>query len=171
MRIRKLPGSLLACLCLPAGAECMDEALYEEYEALCSRLLERCSGPENAAEFAALPRETQQLCIVADFDMEIQNGGICQYFANCGQNSAALVSQSLRAIGLEPLAQLYDSFLLAQKIDPEDLSGFECDSVEEFAAIYAGYPESDAFDEAYMELRTELEFSRTMLEYAKAHLN
>ena len=171
MRSLKLLGILPACLCLPAAAECMDEALYEEYEEFYSRLMECCSGPENASEFAALPRETQQLYIVAGFDMEIQNGGIGQYFANCGQNSAALVSQSLRAIGLEPLAQLYDSFLLAQKIDPADLSGFECDSVEELAAIYAGYPESDAFDEAYMELRTELEFNRTILEYAKVHLN
>ena len=165
MRILFLLFGLFAIGCLSACAEDMDCVPYEEYEALCSRLL------ESGEEFTALPKEVQQLHIAAAFDMEIQNGGICQYFANCGSDSALLVSDSLRAIGLEPMAQLYDAFLLTQNIDPADLSAFEWETVEDFVAIYAKYPESNAFDEAYMELWTELDFCRTMLEYASAHLN
>ena len=151
---------LLGCMSV-AAADSMD------YEALCFDLLDRTAGPEYDAEFADLPESVQNLYLAAIFDMEIQNGGLLQYFANCGEESATRVSKSLRAIGLEAMADLYDEFLAGHAIDPEDLSAFECESMEDFIALYERYPETDAFDNAYMELWQALDFNAAMLAYAE----
>ena len=161
----------LACVlslllgCIPVAA-----ADSIEYEELYFDLLDRTSGPEYDAEFANLPEAVQNLYLAAILDMEIQNGGILQYMANCGPESAVQVSQSLRAIGLEPIAELYDEFLAGHAIDPMDLSAFICESVEDSIALYESYPESDAFDNDYMQLWQALNFNAAMLAYAVENL-
>ena len=161
----------LACIlslllgCIPiAAADSM------EYEKLYFELLNRTAGPEYDAEFSRLPDAVQNLYLAAIFDMEIMNGGIVQYFANCGPESAMQLSQSLRAIGLEPMAALYDDFLATHEIDPSDLSAFKCESAEDFSSLYERYPESEAFDNTYVELWQALDFNAVMLAYAEENL-
>jgi len=154
---------LLGCMSV-AAADSMD------YEALCFDLLDQTAGPEYDAEFDDLPEIIQNLYLAAILDMEIQNGGLLQYFVNCGPESASRVSQSLRAIGLEAMADLYDEFLAGHEINPMDLSAFECESVEDFIALCERYPESDDFDNAYMELWQALDFNAAMLAYAEENM-
>ena len=156
---------VLLLACIPAAA-----ADSMEYEELYFDLLGRTGGPESDAEFIELPVEVQNLYLAAILDMEIQNGGLLQYFANCGPESAARVSESLRAIGLEAMADLYDEFLAGHEINPMDLSAFECESVEDFIALCERYPESDDFDNAYMELWQALDFNAAMLAYAEENM-
>ena len=161
----------LACIlsmllsCIPVAAE---DSM--EYEALYFELLNRTAGPEYDAEFAQLPEAVQNLYLAAIFDMEIMNGGLVQYLVNCGPESASQVSKSLCAIGLEPMAALYDEFLATHEIDPGDLSGFKCKSVEDFTSLYKRYPESDDFDNTYVELWQALDFNTAMLAYAEENL-
>ena len=154
---------LLACIPV-AWADSM------EYEELYFDLLDRTAGPEYDVEFFELPIAVQHLYLAAIFDMEIQNGGIVQYFVNCGSESATQLGQSLRVIGLAPMAELYEEFLAAQEIDPNDLSGFKCESVDDFIALCERYPESNTFDDAYMERWQALDFNAAMLAYAEENL-
>jgi len=156
---------VLLLACIPAAA-----ADSMEYEELYFDLLGRTGGPESDAEFIELPVEVQNLYLAAILDMEIQNGGLLQYFANCGPESAARVSESLRAIGLESIAALYDAFLSDHQIDPNDLSAFSCETAEDFSALYRRYPEADAFDDAYMQQWQALDFNAVMLAYAAENL-
>ena len=156
---------LLLLGCMPfAAADSM------EYEELYFELLDRTGGPEFDEAFPELPLPVRNLYLAAVFDMEIQNGGLLQYFANCGSESASQLSQSLRAVGLEPMAKLYDEFLAVHEIDASDLSDFHCASVEDFIALCTRYPESGTFDDAYMELWQTLDFNSVMLAYAAENL-
>lgn len=161
----------LACaLILLLGCMSIAAADSLEYEELYFDLLDRTAGPEYDAEFAELPESVQNLYLAAIFDMEIQNGGLLQYLANCGPESASQVSKSLCAIGLEPISALYDEFLSKHRVDPNDLSAFKCESPEDFIVLCRNYPESDAFDNAYMELWQTLNFNAVMLAYAAENL-
>ena len=119
-------------------------------------------------QFDLLPGSAQAMYIAAMFDMEVQNGGLCQFFVNCGSPHAQRVADSLKAIGLEPMGILYESFLSDNQIDPSDLSSFQCETAEDYAAQYGRYP-FDNFDSPYTDLWEKLRFNDAMLLYATHH--
>ena len=90
MTLRKRAIALLLFLlslawALPVRGEGMDwEALmekyrYEEYEELYFNILEQCGEPGTPG-FAAQPQAVRNLFVVMIFDMEIQNGGVAQFY-------------------------------------------------------------------------------------------
>lgn len=141
---------------------------FMEYETLYFFLLDITLGPEADEQFHSLPECLQALYITAIFDMEIQNGGLCQFFVNCGSTYAAKITESLHVIGLEPMEVLYKSFLSDHQIDSSDLSSFQSDSIDNIIAQYERYP-YDSFDSAYIDLWDALDFNEVMLQYANAH--
>lgn len=156
---------LLALVLLLTG---LSGCAPEDYDGLYVRILGITTGPEVDAGFDALPEAAQALYVAAIFDMEMQCGGLCQFFSNEGSACAVRVGESLRLLGLAPIAELYENCARENGLDLADLSAFSCESVEEFIALYDRYP-FDGFDDKYMELRETLDFEGTMLDFAHAH--
>lgn len=141
---------------------------FTDYDELYEKIVMVTDCPEVSEKFNAQQEAAKAMHIVAIFDMEIQNGGLCQFFSNGGSPYATKVIGSLQFLGLEPMALLYKSFIEDHRIDPTDLTSFHCDKVEDFAALCAKYP-YDEFDDAYMGLWESLNFSQAMLRFANAH--
>jgi hypothetical protein len=83
-----------------------------KYEKLYISVLEDVSGPDDD-RFDEMSPERRNLFVVMTFDMEIQNGGLEQFFWNTEGKYASLLADSLRAVGLDDIAKLYDDFISA----------------------------------------------------------
>ena len=141
---------------------------FDDYEELYFAILSLTDGPNADEDFFSLPEAARHLHFAALFDMEIMNGGLCQFFVNCGSSYASRISQSLRAVGVPEIADLYDNFVSGNGIDVSDLSAFSISSIDEYAALAALYPFDD-FDDPYVALWQELNFPQVMTDYANSH--
>lgn len=104
---------------------------------------------------------------VMNFDAEIQNGGLCQFFVNSSRNYAPYVVESLKKIGADDIAKLFADFVRDNNIDVMDLSSFDVYDEEEFEEQEDRYPFDD-FDDAYDE---NYEIEKLLLAYARNNLN
>ena len=100
-------------------------------------------------DLEALSPQERNAHIAACLELEVMNGGLCQFFANDPQY-AAHVPEALEAIGATEHRALYEQFLADTGIDPLDPM-FQTESVEEFSHLYDLYPWDD-FDMAYCAL-------------------
>ena len=101
------------------------------------------------SDFEDLSPEQKTAYTAACLDLEIMNGGLCQFFANC-PDCAAYVPEALDRLGAAEHKALYEQFLADNAIDPLD-SLFQTETVEEFSRLYDLYPWDD-FDDAYCAL-------------------
>ena len=99
-------------------------------------------------------------------ELEIQNGGIVQFFSNSSRMTAPFVSEYLSLVGAYEHQKLYDDFIVNNGIDLNDLSPFDIDDLSEFAALYEKYP-SDAFDDAWYTLDS---IEIYLVQYIREHL-
>lgn len=96
--------------------------------------------------------EKQRIIFALDYmEMEINNGGICQFFTNSSRTIAPMVSDYMKVVGALKHKKIYDDFILQNNIDINDLSSFNSNTHEEFSAQYERYPFDD-FDNAFYEL-------------------
>ena len=84
-------------------------------------------------------------------EVEVNNGGLCQFFVNESRAVAPLVSEYLGMIGAFAQQKLYDDFIGKYHIDVTDLSSFDIESFEDFTAQYERYP-FDEFDDAFYKM-------------------
>lgn len=109
------------------------------------------------------------------WNIEMQNGGLCQFFVNDGEY-ASLVPSALAAVGAEEYAALLCDFVEKHGIDLEDLSAFELDieSVEEdfspYIEVQQKYPFED-FDDAYYELYGTDPLEGKIADYIREHID
>ena len=89
------------------------------------------------------------------YNLEIQNGGLCQFFVNSSRAYATLISQYLEIIGALEHKMLYDDFVKENNINLLDLSFFDMDDLREYEEKANSYP-FDRFDDAFCEL-TDIE--------------
>lgn len=101
------------------------------------------------SDFESLSPEEKTAYTAAFLDLEIMNGGLCQFFANC-PDCAAFVPEALDRLGTAEHKALYEQFLAENAIDPLDPM-FLTESIEEFSQLYDLYPWDD-FDDAYCAL-------------------
>ncbi len=83
-------------------------------------------------------------------EVEVNNGGLCQFFVNSSRMVAPFVSEYMGVIGAEEHKKLFDDFIAKNNIDLADLSSFDIDEAEEFEAQNQRYP-FDEYDEAFYE--------------------
>ena len=100
-------------------------------------------------------------------EMEVNNGGLCQFFVNSSRVLAPYISEYLGIIGATEHKQLFDGFIQKNNIDLSDLSSFKIRHVREFAAQAERYP-FDEYDDAFYTLPS-LEDSLTA--YVKANIS
>ena len=139
----------------------------ELYEALIFRTEEAVWHFDDVQTgFRALNESQKVFYAVSNLEMEVNNGGLCQFFANSSQVCAPFVLQALERIGAEEHQKLLDDFVTKYGIDLNDLSSFETDSVEEFLELYERYP-FDEYDYAFYALEP---LQQPLVAFARAHL-
>ncbi len=84
-------------------------------------------------------------------EIEVNNGGLCQFFVNSSRMVAPFVSEYMGIIGAVDHKKLFDGFISKNGIDLKDLSSFDVDDAEEFEGQYERYP-FDEYDDAFYEL-------------------
>ena len=101
------------------------------------------------SDFEDLSPEQKTAYTAACLDLEIMNGGLCQFFANY-PDCTAYISEALDRLGAAEHKALYEQFLAVNAIDPLD-PRFQTETIEEFSRLYDLYPWDD-FDDAYCAL-------------------
>ena len=100
-------------------------------------------------------------------EIEVNNGGLCQFFVNSSRMVAPFVSEYMAVIGADEHKRLYDDFVQQNGIDLCELSSFDVDDLEEFAEQYDRYPFDD-YDDAFYEAEP---LETYLTKYAREHLN
>ncbi len=130
--------ALMLCGCLPVGNP---SALSGD------DLVVALAFP--ADDFSSMSPEQKAAYTAACLELEVMNGGLCQFFANC-PDCAPYVPEALSAIGAEDHRKLYEDFLSAAGIGPLD-PVFQTEDMDEFSRLYELWPWED-FDDAYLSL-------------------
>lgn len=113
----------------------------------------------------ALPHAQQVFYVTSYYEMEVNNGGLCQFFVNSSHVVAPFLSKYLNEIHAEEHKRLYDSFISNNQIDVNNLTSFIINNANEFEAQNQRYPFDD-FDNAFYELRPIQEM---LVSYVKEH--
>ena len=104
---------------------------------------------------------------ISIFDMEIQNGGLCQFFVNSSRFLAPYVDECLEDVGAKAHRQLLDEFISNNEIDLHNLHSFRVSNIEEYTAQTERY-NFDAFDNSYCELTA---LQENIVAYIKANIS
>ena len=110
------------------------------------------------------PEKQRVSTVLNCFDMEVMNGGLCQFFVNESRYYAPYVSESLEIIGAKDVNEAFLDFVTKNKIDLRDLSSFKSATLEEFSAQYKRYPFDD-FDKVYYSQPEESSVSYLVKKY------
>ncbi len=137
-----------------------EELLALPDEELCETIFWRLDGGQEADPHRELFR------ILYEFDMEIQNGGLCQFFINSLPEVPPSIGKALEAVGAEQHKALYEGFARQNGIDLSDLSSFALEDVEDYGDQFDRYPFDD-FDDAYMALTP---LFKLLAQYVRLHM-
>ena len=124
---------------------------------LITAAFDRVNGKLDGADFeegssaltSLLSEPERVLYAVFLLEVEVNNGGLCQFFINSSRAAAPFVSDSLDLIGAHECRALYDGFIKKYGIDDSDLSSFDSPTTEAFSAQYDRYPFDEFDDEFY----------------------
>ena len=84
-------------------------------------------------------------------EVEVNNGGLCQFFVNSSRMVASLVSEYMGIIGAVDHKKLYDDFISKYGIDLNNLSSFDIEDATEFEEQNQRYP-FDEYDDAFYDI-------------------
>ncbi len=136
------------------------QAVYEQNLAICEE------ADETDDEISLFSGARRTVFVLNTFDMEIQNGGLCQFFVNSSRCTAPYVSEALAAVGAEDHRKLFDEFIAANHLDVNDLDSFRVSSVRGFRKQTKRF-DFDAFDDRYYELDS---LEDPLSNYIRAHI-
>ena len=141
-----------------------DDKLFETVYLQTLDLVESFADEESA--LAQISPAQRTVYILSIYDMEIQNGGLCQFFVNSSRSLAPHVNPCLKTVGAEAHNQLFAEFVANNQLDLHNLDSFEIADVKEYAAQTERY-DFDAFDNAYFELAPLQDY---IVAYIKANI-
>ena len=107
--------------------------------------------------------------IVDYYDMEVQNGGLCQYFVNSSRITAPYILESLDLIGATSYKNHLYNFITNNNIDLSNLDSFIIEDVEEFENQNQRYPFDD-FDEQYYNMYEKEPLEDILIKYVRTNL-
>lgn len=84
-------------------------------------------------------------------DVEVNNGGLCQFFVNSSRMVAPLVSEYMGMIGAAEHKRLFDDFVSKYGIDLNDLASFDIEEAAEFEEQAERYP-FDEYDDVFYDM-------------------
>ncbi len=142
-----------------------DPELYEALLARTDDKIEGCGSIEDGMRKMSEPERV--FYAVSYLEIEVNNGGLCQFFVNSSRAVAPFVSDYMGVIGADGHKKLYDDFIGRYGIDVGDLSSFDCETTKEFSAQYERYP-FDEFDDAFYEMEP---LQKYLTVYAREHID
>lgn len=142
-----------------------DDELFEAVYFQNLDLVESFEDEETALR--QISPERRVVYILSLFDMEIQNGGLCQFFVNSTRSLAPYVDECLKTVGAEEHRQLFAEFVSKNQIDLSNLDSFKISDVDEYAAQTERY-DFDTFDNAYYDLTALQDF---IVAYIKVNIS
>ncbi len=122
---------------------------------------------DEATALSQISDAQRTVYILNTFDMEIQNGGLCQFFVNSSRELAPYVDECLKTVSAEDQRVLFSEFVDVNQIDLGNLESFEISNVLEFQAQTQRY-DFDSFDKDYMKLTPLKDY---IVSYIKANIN
>ncbi len=168
--MKRLMMAWVMVLCLvPLGVWAEEEASGQELGKLghlYSVVFGQVPYPDDPA-FMDYPETVRSIWVVLSFDMEIQNGGVNQFFFNKGTYCARLLPDALRATGLNEIADLYEAFITDNGITLEQIESIRDPDSDSMDILDSA--DCDAFDHAYDQIRRDTDFDRRVLDYADLH--
>ncbi len=132
-----------------------DEELFEAAQARTEHKVE--SFDELKVGINALNDAQKVFYCVSWLEMEVNNGGLCQFFVNSSRMAAPLVSEYMGMIGAEEHQKLYDDFVRDNGIDLTDLSAFDIKRADDFEKKAQMYPFDD-YDDAFYNMEPLMTF-------------
>ena len=100
-------------------------------------------------------------------EVEVNNGGLCQFFVNSSRMVAPYISEYMSIIGANDHKELFDSFITNNNIDLSNLSSFDIDDVDEYEKQTERYPFDD-YDDAFFDMEPlEVYLKKFAREYLK----
>ncbi len=118
-----------------------DEEFYEAMICLCDDAVYDIKA-------AGLTKEQILAYSLYMFQMEVNNGGLCQFFVNSSSDCAPFISEALEVIGATELRNLFEQFVNDNDIDVTDLSSFKITDIKEYEAQTKRF-DFDSFDERF----------------------
>ncbi len=123
-------------------------SLEKKYE----RLMDKAYNPSTKDDDISQLEDNEKIFYVLyTFDIEFQNGGLCQFFVNSSRTYAPLVSDYLNIVGARDHQKIFDNFVITNNIDLNDLSMFIIDDLSEYQDKVKVYP-FDEFDDLFGKL-------------------
>jgi hypothetical protein len=144
-------------------AELPDEQLYE---AVYLRTMDKDVCDSSLDSAATMSHPEQVFFVVSYYEMEVSNGGLCQFLANPSREIAPLLPYSLREIGAEDHRELFMRFIEENGIDLAALSDSEMEDFDDYEELRERYP-FDEFDDRFSELP---ELPDYLVPYFRKHL-
>lgn len=133
----------------------------ELYERIFFQNLIGMDGPEDSDA----SEEQKLIYVLMEFEMEVANGGLCQFFVNSSSQCAPYVSDALEKIGAVNIQKRYDDFLAENGIDVHDLSSFKTDV--EFIEQAERY-DFDSFDDRFY---SDDDIQGLIVSYIREHID
>lgn len=124
----------------------------ELFDTVCFQNVELTQDAEDTEEeLSLLTGARKTVYILSLFNMEIQNGGICQFFVNSSRATAPYVLDSLKIIGADEHSTLFEGFIKENGIDVFDLDSFKVSSKRGYIKQTRRF-NFDSFDDKYYTL-------------------
>lgn len=139
------------------------DILQEKYEYLLDKAYNATIKDDDISQ---LDENEKVLYVLFTFNLEVQNGGLCQFFVNSSREYAPLVSGYLEVVGALEHKELYDNFVIDNKLDLTDLSSFEITDLSEFKEKNNEYP-FDEFDDLFYDLKNLEDYLYTFIKKKK----
>lgn len=102
-----------------------------------------------------------------NFEMELNNGGLCQFFVNSSSECAPFMIEAFDLIGANDVKMLFSQFIKDNNIDVCDLSSFKIDDVDEYEAQTERY-DFDSFDDKFYECEN---FHKQIIDYCRENID
>lgn len=123
----------------------------ELFSAAVSRLESHIDYDQPEASFAALSNPQKVVYAVNCLEVEVNNGGLCQFFVNSSSIVAPYISDYLGILGADEHKLLFDSFIRKHGIDLSNLDSFKIRHIKDFEKQVQRYP-FDEYDDAFYAL-------------------
>ena len=111
------------------------------------------SFPDKETAFSKISIEQKTVYILSIYDMEIQNGGLCQFFVNSSRSLAPCIQENLDIIGAKEHKKLFTDFIQSNNIDINNLDSFIISDIDDYETQTKRY-DFETFDNKYIELPT-----------------
>ncbi len=152
-----------------AKLRAMSEAewLRLDDEAFFDALIDVCEDAVYDINAKDITDEQKTVYSLINFEIEVNNGGLCQFFVNSSRECAPYVSIALDTIGCTDLKEIYDKFINENNIDVNNLNSFIISDVSDYEKQTERF-DFDSFDDEFYENET---LHGLIINYAKKNLN